>query len=124
MTAMIGHAEIPLKIAAGRAVIGRCPCCGKGRLFQAYLKQVEECAVCGEKFGAIRADDAAPWATIIVIGHIFLPLAFLFDTSAWSTGTVAGTMAAGFAGLAMALLPRAKGLMIGILWQTRAPGYA
>jgi uncharacterized protein (DUF983 family) len=52
--------RISLKTAAARALMGRCPCCGKGRLMKSYLKQVENCSVCGESFGQIRADDAAP----------------------------------------------------------------
>ena len=40
---------------------------------RSYLKQVENCAACGESFGQIRADDAAPWLTIILVGHVFLP---------------------------------------------------
>jgi len=28
-----------------------------------------------------------------------------------------------FAAIALAILPRAKSLFIGVLWQTRAPGY-
>ena len=76
---MSEHTEISLKTAAGRALLGRCPCCGQGKLMRSYLKQVENCAVCGESFGQIRADDAAPWLTIILVGHVFLPLAFMVN---------------------------------------------
>src|SRR5471030_2466989 len=71
--------QVPMKLAARRAILARCPCCGKGQLFRTYLKQVENCSVCGEFFGAIRADDAAPWLTIIIVGHIFLPLMLYFE---------------------------------------------
>jgi len=71
--------EISLKTAAARALMGRCPCCGKGKLMKSYLKQVENCSVCGESFGQIRADDAAPWLTIILVGHVFLPFAFMVN---------------------------------------------
>lgn len=114
---------IPMKLAARRALLGRCPACGKGALFRAYLKQVEACAACGEAFGQIRADDAAPWATIILVGHVFLPLAFMVDVD-WMPAWAAMTMWAGvFAALSLAILPRAKALFIAILWRTRAPGY-
>ena len=114
--------DMPLKLAVGRALMGRCPCCGKGRLMRAYLKQVDNCSVCGESFGQIRADDAAPWATIILVGHVFLPMAFMIDLPlpVWATATVWSTL---FAGLSLAILPRAKALFIAILWRTRAPGY-
>jgi uncharacterized protein (DUF983 family) len=121
---MIDHSEIPLKTAAARALLGRCPCCGEGNLFRSYLKQVENCSVCGESFGQIRADDAAPWLTIILVGHVFLPLAFLVNVDWMPVWAAMGMWSACFAGLSLAILPRAKGLFIAILWQTRAPGYA
>jgi uncharacterized protein (DUF983 family) len=113
--------EVTLREAAWRGVLGKCPCCGKGQLFTSYLKQVQNCSVCGESFGALRADDAAPWATIIVVGHVFLPLAFLVDLT--NVMPVWGEMllwSVFFAALSIALLPRAKGMMLGILWVTRA----
>jgi len=117
------HSEISLKTAALRALRGRCPCCGEGKLMRSYLKQVEQCSVCGEQFGQIRADDAAPWLTIIVVGHIFLPLAFMLDWSWMPTWAAMISMSTLFAVIALAILPRAKMLFLAILWQTRAPGY-
>ena len=116
-------AGVEMKLAARRGLLGRCPGCGKTPLFKAYLKQVQACPACHAEFGRIRADDAAPWATIIVIGHIFLPLVFFLDLDArlplWaSLLAYAGLLSL----LALVLLPRAKGLFIGLLWVTRAPG--
>jgi uncharacterized protein (DUF983 family) len=115
---------VPMRKAAGRALRGRCPCCGEGRLFRSYLKQVEACAACNERFGAIRADDAAPWLTIILVGHIFLPLAFIIDLGFLPAWAAALGLAGFFAALSLAILPKAKALFIAILWHTRAPGYA
>jgi uncharacterized protein (DUF983 family) len=115
--------EISLKTAAGRALLGRCPCCGQGKLMRGYLKQVENCSVCGESFGQIRADDAAPWLTIILVGHVFLPFAFLVNLDWMPTWAAMLSLAALFVAISLAILPRAKALFIGILWQTRAPGY-
>ena len=115
--------EIPLGLAVRRGLLGRCPSCGKTRLFMSYLKQVQSCAACGAQYGRIRADDAAPWATIIVVGHIFLPLIFFVNLETimpfWA-GVFA--WAALYTGLSLALLPRAKGFFIALLWVTRAPG--
>ena len=44
--------------------MGKCPNCGAGALFRSYLKQVDHCAVCGESYGKIHADDGPPWLTI------------------------------------------------------------
>jgi uncharacterized protein (DUF983 family) len=119
---MENHDEMPLKVAVGRALMGRCPACGKGKLMKGYLKQVDNCAACGESFGQIRADDAAPWATIILVGHVFLPLAFMIDWGlpVWAEASL---LSAGFAALSLAILPKAKAMFIAILWHTRAPGY-
>ena len=117
------HTEIDLKTAARRALLGRCPACGQGKLMRSYLKQVDHCAACGESLGQIRADDAAPWATIILVGHVFLPFAFMLNLDWMPTWVAMLSLAALFAGIALAILPRAKALFIAILWQTRAPGY-
>jgi uncharacterized protein (DUF983 family) len=115
--------EVALKTAVLRAVLGRCPHCGKGKLMRGYLKQVENCSVCGESYGQIRADDAAPWLTIIVVGHIFLPLAFLVNLDWMPTWAAMVFLAAVFVGISLMILPRAKMVFLAILWQTRAPGY-
>jgi len=116
----MSHESITMRDAVLRALVGRCPCCGKGKLFRAYLKQVDNCSVCGESFAEFRADDAAPWLTIIVTGHIFLPLAFLIDLNFLPVWMVAGGWAVFFAALSALLLPRAKGVVLAILWQTGA----
>lgn len=120
---MSERTEVDLKTAAKRGLMGRCPHCGLGKLMRGYLKQVESCAVCGEQLGHIRADDAAPWLTIILVGHVFLPFAFLVNLDWMPTRAVMLMWSACFAAIALAILPRAKALFIGVLWQTRAPGY-
>jgi uncharacterized protein (DUF983 family) len=118
---MTGPDEITMRKAAERGILGRCPCCGKGKLFARYLKQVDNCAQCGETFAGLRADDAAPWATIIFVGHVLLPLAFSFDLAGlmplWAELTLWSVF---FGALSLAILPRAKGMMLGLLWQTKA----
>jgi uncharacterized protein (DUF983 family) len=115
--------DIPLGLAARRGLLGLCPSCGKTRLFARYLKQVERCSACGAEFGRIRADDAAPWGTIIVVGHIFMPLIFFVNLDLFMPFWVGVfTWAVLFSGLSLVLLPRSKGLFIALLWATRAPG--
>ena len=112
---------VPMKLAARRAVLGRCPCCGEGKLFRAYLKQVDNCSVCGEAFGHIRADDAAPWLTIILVGHIFVPLMLVFVALTTMPSWVSAVLwSLVFVALSLLILPRAKGLFIAILWLTGA----
>ena len=40
---------MPLKTALWRGLTGRCPHCGKGRMFRAFLKVADRCDVCGEE---------------------------------------------------------------------------
>ena len=59
----------PLGLAVRRGLAGRCPRCGEGRLFRAYLKVNDACPVCGEDFTPQRADDAPAYITILIVGH-------------------------------------------------------
>ena len=52
-----------------RGLRGRCPHCGQGHLFRAYLKPVDACSVCHEPLKHIRADDGPAWLTILIVGH-------------------------------------------------------
>ena len=59
--------------ALGRGLMGRCPVCGKGRIFDGFLRVVPECEHCGAPLGLARADDAPPYFTILIVGHIVIP---------------------------------------------------
>lgn len=62
----------PMPRAIGRGLLGRCPNCGHAKLFAGYLKVVAECPVCAAPLGLARADDAPPYFTILIVGHIVL----------------------------------------------------
>src|SRR4051794_32567410 len=64
-----------------RGALGRCPLCGQGRLMHHYLKIVDRCSKCGELFGHFRADDAPPWLTILIVGHITVPIILALELS-------------------------------------------
>ena len=40
--------------AMARGFMGRCPSCGRGRLFLSYLKVVNTCEICGEDLSGDR----------------------------------------------------------------------
>ncbi len=67
--------------ALRRGFLGRCPNCGKGRLFRAFLKIADQCPVCGEDFHHHRADDAPAYFNIVIVGHIVVPLVFTVETA-------------------------------------------
>jgi uncharacterized protein (DUF983 family) len=106
-----------------RGTLGRCPNCGEGRLFAGYLKQVECCASCGEALGHIRADDGPAWLTILLMGHILAPFLFwVAPHTAWPNwAVVAVTMILALV-LALAMLSRAKGFFIGMIWRAGCTG--
>lgn len=63
----------PLWRALGRGAMGRCPRCGQGHVFDGYLKLAPACEACGLAFGHLRADDAPPYFTIFLVGHLLVP---------------------------------------------------
>jgi uncharacterized protein (DUF983 family) len=106
-----------------RALRKLCPQCGRGKLMASYLKQVQHCADCGEGFGHIRADDAPPWATILIVGHVVVLLAMEFEKyTSWPTWLAVTIWSAMAMALSLAILPRAKAMFVGIIWATSAPG--
>jgi uncharacterized protein (DUF983 family) len=66
-------ASPPLWTAIGRGLRNRCPFCGVGRVFSGYLTVVPECSNCHAPLGVLRADDAPPYFTIFLAGHLLLP---------------------------------------------------
>lgn len=108
---------------AWRALRRRCPACGEGRLLAGYTRQVEACAVCGERFGHIRADDGPAWLTILIVGHIVVSVILAVeprvDWPQWLSMTV--WIAVALAATLWAL-PRAKCFFIGAIWRSGAPG--
>jgi uncharacterized protein (DUF983 family) len=63
----------PLATALGRGLLARCPVCGIGRLFAGFLRVAPQCAHCAAPLGLARADDAPPYFTILIVGHIVIP---------------------------------------------------
>ena len=58
-----------------------CPACGQGRLYWRYLKVVDACPVCGEELHHHRADDAPPYFTIVIVGHIIVGGMLIVETA-------------------------------------------
>ncbi len=72
----------PMTTAIGRGLLCRCPACGQTHLFNGYLRVVPECTNCHAPLGLARADDAPPYFTIFAVGHIVIPLMFMYDRAA------------------------------------------
>ena len=64
----------PLWVAVRRGLGNRCPFCGVGKVFSGYLTVTRECSHCHAPLGLLRADDAPPYFTIFLAGHILVPI--------------------------------------------------
>jgi uncharacterized protein (DUF983 family) len=63
-----------------RGLLGRCPRCGEGRMFRAFLKVSDRCEVCGEELHHHRADDFPAYVVILIVGHALVPLVLYVET--------------------------------------------
>jgi uncharacterized protein (DUF983 family) len=99
----------------------RCPQCGEGALFRGYLKVQPVCAVCGHDNGQYKADDAPPYFTILIVGHLvvgpLLAFPFIWRAPLW---LVLGTTLPALLALTLLLLPRVKGAVVGFHWAVDA----
>ena len=97
-----------------------CPSCGKGSMFRRYLKVADECPSCGEELHHHRADDAPPYFTIFVVGHIVVPGMLLLEQNVHPPSWVhMVTWVPVTLLLTLALLPPIKGAVIGAQWALR-----
>ncbi len=71
----------PMVTQIGRGLAGRCPACGVGKIFAGYLRVVPACAHCGAPLGRLRSDDAPPYITILIVGHIVIGLLVVMETN-------------------------------------------
>jgi uncharacterized protein (DUF983 family) len=110
--------------AVKRGFRGRCPRCGQGKLFRAFLKVADHCAVCGLDFTPHRADDLPAYLVIVIVGHIVVPTALIIETDysppMWLQLAIylPLTLVA-----SLALLQPVKGAVVGVQWALRMHGF-
>lgn len=115
----------PLGEAIKRGLIGRCPACGRGPLFRAYLKLVPNCRVCGEDLSPARADDAPAYLTMLIVCHVAGAGALMSEES-WPTAsmmTIVVVWLAAAVAVSLILLPRLKGAVVGQQWALGMHGF-
>ena len=110
--------------ALGRGFRMKCPNCGIGALFTSYLKVVPDCPYCGEELHHHRADDAPPYFTILVVGHVIVPMVLAVEmayrpdlwihAALWFPMTLIVTMTA---------LPLIKGALVAYQWGLYMHGF-
>lgn len=101
-----------------------CPACGQRTLFRSFLKVADRCTHCGEELHHHRADDAPPYFTILIVGHLVVagvlgleqavaPAQWV-QLAVWVPLTVI---------LSLWLLPHIKGALVGLQWACRMHGF-
>lgn len=126
MTDAITLAKSPRSVwqAMGKGARHKCPSCGEGAIFRKFLKISDTCGHCGEELHHHRADDAPPYFTIFIVGHIIVPLVLWVEMNyhpdmtmqiiVWSILTLV---------LSLITLPIVKGAVVGLQWALRMHGF-
>ncbi|MEG6509752.1 DUF983 domain-containing protein [Methyloligella sp. 2.7D] len=116
--------ERNLPEALRRGGLMRCPACGKGSIFGKYLKVNDHCPSCSEALHHHRADDAPPYFTIVIVGHVIVSLVLAVEmayhpplwvhSALWIPLTVL---------MALCILPPIKGALVGLQWALLMHGF-
>ena len=123
MTSFAPAAQRSTAAAIKRGLRLRCPCCGEAPAFRGYLKVVEHCARCGAALGEIRADDFPPYLTILLVGHIVVPLLLMAEQAwSWPLWTQMAVWPTVTLLLTLLLLKPIKGGVLGLMWSLRLRG--
>ena len=101
-------------------LLKKCPHCGKGNLYSKYLKFYSHCSICGEEFHSYRTDDFGPWLSIIISGHIIVPLVLSmeqnFKIDLWIQALIWIPITTV---VVLFLLPISKSICLSILWRLK-----
>jgi uncharacterized protein (DUF983 family) len=110
--------------AIGKGTRCRCPHCGEGKLFRAYLKINDACPACGEQLHHHRADDLPPYIAIFIVGHLIVGAMLHLETSTPIHPHIyLLTMVPLALFLPLALLPSIKGAVVALQWAQRMHGF-
>ncbi|WP_232820754.1 DUF983 domain-containing protein [Thalassobius sp. I31.1] len=116
--------ERPIKPALLRGWRRRCPNCGSGPLLQGYLKVRDTCPNCEQELHHHRADDGPAYLTILIVGHLMVPLImFVFETFRPEPLVLATIFTVVCVAMSLYLLPRLKGIVVSYQWAKRMHGF-
>ena len=108
--------------ALGRGFRGRCPACGEGRMFRAFLKVADRCPACGEELHHHRADDFP--AYLVTTGVILVPIVLAVEMNheppIWLSVSMWPAIALG---MALMLLQPVKGTVVALQWFAGLHGF-
>lgn len=119
-----GPADRPAGQAMRRGWRRRCPRCGKGPMMNGYLTVRDGCPVCAQELHHHRADDGPAYLTILIVGHLMAPvMIWSFTEFRPDPLTLATIFTIGTVALSLWLLPRLKGMIVGLQWAKRMYGF-
>jgi uncharacterized protein (DUF983 family) len=106
---------------AHAALLGRCPRCGQGTLFDGYLSIAPRCAHCGLDYATFDAGDGPAVFVVLIVGAIVcagaLYVEFTFSPPYWVHAVLwLPTIAI----LTFALLRLAKSLLLVLQYKNKA----
>ncbi|GAB4234418.1 MAG: hypothetical protein Kow0032_18290 [Methyloligellaceae bacterium] len=119
------ESERNIALSVLRGLRRRCPRCGGARtMFRRFLKTHEACPNCGEELHHHRADDGPAYLTILIVGHLVVPVILsvemAFHPPVWMQ--MAFWLPAA-AALCIAALEPIKGGFVGLQWALRMHGF-
>jgi uncharacterized protein (DUF983 family) len=111
-------------LALRRGFRGRCPRCGEGKLFRAFLKVDDHCSVCGLDYTPHRADDLPAYLVIVIVGHLVVPTILWIETDySPSVPVQLAIYLPLMLVMSLALLQPVKGAVVGVQWALRMHGF-
>jgi len=115
----------PLKTALLRGLAGRCPHCGRGSIFRAFLKVADRCNSCGEEFFHHRADDLPAYLVMVIVGHLIVGVVLYVEAEQllgyWTEVMVFLPLTLL---LSIGLLQPVKGAVVALQWNLGMHGFA
>ena len=102
-------------------IAGKCPRCGRGKLFDGYLTVAPACSNCGLSYEFADGGDGAAWfvmlfVCVVGVGSI-LGIEVAYSPPFWVHALIAIPL---LVVLPLALLRPAKGVLINQQWKTDA----
>ncbi|HEY5597240.1 MAG TPA: DUF983 domain-containing protein [Kiloniellales bacterium] len=100
---------------------GKCPRCGRGKLFDGYLTVAKSCASCGLSYDFTDGGDGAAWFVMLIVGFLgvgsILGIEVAYQPAFWVHVLIAIPL---LIVLPLILLRPIKGILLCQQWKTGA----
>jgi len=118
---MTEHRQRSLASTLASGLLGRCPACGKGKLFSGYLTLAPSCDRCGLDYHFAEAGDGPAVFVILITGFIVVGAALIVEVAYkppyWVHALAWGSLAIL---LPLLLLRSFKGALIALQYKHKA----